>query len=277
MALDNGVLIDIRCETDYTTSHAQNSYNLPWGNIKRECFMLPARYRPIVIIMDDADISGPDNIQEEVAAFFTSLGFNQFEIRAFSSILDLTTSITPGHSWDPNAFLESVIDKIESLVRKGIVLDVGTGSGRDAVFLGLRGWTVYGIENREKLVRQCHRLAERHQVGHRVLCIIGDINNGFGLQRGVVDFINVCRFIHRPSLNPMLATLRIGGLCAYSHFLDGCQHTKVGHPKTSAGFFLKGELETYFPPDKYEVLHHDIQLLHDERPIINMLVRKCKN
>ena len=61
---------------------------------------------------------------------------------------------------------------------EGPIVDVACGSGRDAVFLAMRGAQVTGIDLLPDALEQAHELASRHNVTIRFLQ--GDIENDPG-------------------------------------------------------------------------------------------------
>jgi hypothetical protein len=86
----------------------------------------------------------------------------------------------------------------------------------------------------------------------------------------------ISRFLHRPSLQATLDTVRIDGFLVYSHFLDGCQHTAVGTPSSPDGFLLKGELEVAVEEAGFVILECVYTSLPDGRPIVELLARRCR-
>lgn len=105
--------------------------------------------------------------------------------------------------WRPNDLLERWLPRLSALLgHTGAALDVGCGSGRDAVFMAMQGWSVVGLDNMPKALARARGLAERHAVSQAVDLREVDLRKEqhTKLRRANgarFDLVHVCRFIHR--------------------------------------------------------------------------------
>ncbi|EPY42203.1 type 12 methyltransferase [Angomonas deanei] len=142
------------------------------------------------------------------------------------------------------------------------------------LYLAARGWLSVGLDNRSSLLTNCQHLCLKYNLLCRVTVCRIDIRQGVPFRRGTFDVVNICRFIHRESLPSVLSLLKVGGHLVYSHFLEGCEHTPVGHPKTSDGYFYRKELEQMLTANGFVILIQEETTLSDTRPFVNILAEK---
>lgn len=261
-------VIDVRTREAYDAGHMPDAFSFPWEDIHEDACGLPTKDTALTVVVDESIDACA------VRALFRELCYSNVTLVYFSALSHTTNAVPVGFPWAPNPFLEEVITKVEATVGVGVALDVGTGSGRDMVYLGHRGWHVLGIDNVERRLRQAFRLAQRHGTDAHVCAGVVDVRAGYPFRPGCFDLINVCRFIHRPSFSQLAVLVKVGGLLLYSHFLEGCQHTTIGHPKTVKGFFLSGELEALLQQHSFALLVHHVTLLQDGRPFIHVLAQR---
>ncbi|RNE98072.1 type 11 methyltransferase [Trypanosoma rangeli] len=265
------VVVDLRTEESYAAGHVEGAYSFPWGNIQIDSCGFPPRDVALTAVCDEA--IGLDTVEVYLRRFC----FASLEVRRLRATEKLVPEVPQGTCWSPNPFLSEVLPEIEAANGgPSFALDVGSGAGRDMVYLASRGWSVAGIENRVRLIRQGVALSKKHCVGGRVLYIHCDLKKTFPIKSKGPDLLHVCRFLHRPSLAKLLQLPRKGGFLVYSHFLDGCQKTEVGRPSSTNGFFLRGELRQLLLDCGYAILLERETLLSDERPFVHILARREK-
>lgn len=266
-------IIDTRNKEAYHGGHPHGAFHFPWCEIRQLSSGLPDRDSCIQVILDGSSI---DNQHErEVRDFFSRLEYSSIELRHIESYSDLTEATPQSFCFKPNPYLQERIVEVESSFGRGVAVDIGCGGGRDMVYLARRGWMVCGIENRRRLLTCTLALATKYDVVHRVTGILGDVRKGRGFFRTQsFHLLHCCRFIHRASFPVWLQGLVPGGFVVYSHFLEGCEKTSVGHPKNSSGFFFRGELESFLESCGIVVLSKEEAFLHDGRPMIHVFGRK---
>lgn len=74
--------------------------------------------------------------------------------------------------WDDGSIPQQVVD-LASQVRKGRVLDLGCGSGTDAIYLAQQGFTVVGVDGSPVAIRRAQRKAA--QAGVNPAFLIQDV------------------------------------------------------------------------------------------------------
>lgn len=90
---------------------------------------------------------------------------------ALAPVATWTDEERVGRLWAPNSFLESVACELTP----GQALDLGCGSGRNAVFLASLGWQVAGVDRLPDAIAKGRELASRYGVQDRISwhCIDG--------------------------------------------------------------------------------------------------------
>jgi len=80
------------------------------------------------------------------------------------------SKLEPGHSrlWKPNGLLVESVVELEALVPVQRCLDLGCGSGRDAVYLALRGWDVIAVDRLPRALAKARALAMEYGVTRKV-------------------------------------------------------------------------------------------------------------
>ena len=332
------VEIDLRPRSAWLANRSTVSYSFPAVEMCQRANELPAKdaARLLCIVTSDAIVeqwrcisSAPDGESERFDGkeaelrcllFLRSGKWSIHDVVSFDSYRDVAPSnqmesgadvgsaaVWPSRRcWSPSPFLEAYIDHIEhSIGGPGVAFDVGCGSGRDIAFLAARGWHVFGIDNRDKLLQQAAMFTERYASGSLVRsgvvaggCHPMDmtLKSSLPLRPSSVDLLLIVRFIHRPLFDaahePLVNVIRNGGFVLYSHFVDGVQHSPIGHPKHPDAYLQHGELRRVFcdgslklsatntpakaPTDVkrlVEVVVDEEALLADGRPVANFLAK----
>lgn len=131
----------------------------------------------------------------------------------------------------PSAWLVKFAHLIPS---GGEVLDLACGNGRSARWLARQGWSVLAVD------RDTDALAGLHgQAGIRVLQ--ADLETGcWPLAGRRFAAIVVCRYLHRPLLPLLAASLAEGGVLIYETFMQGQE--RLGRPRNPDFLLRPGEL-----------------------------------
>lgn len=270
MTSQSVVIIDMRPLNQYEEGHLEGSHSFPWPIPKSDLCRLPPRERNLHILAEP-------HHHRHIEELFARLGYENLLFLPLSGWdpAKVTLEAPTETPWSPNPFLAERVQELEDILGgPGIAVDVGSGTGRDVVYLALRGWLVFGLESREKLIREGSSLSKVHRVDCRAASIQVNVSHGLPIRRGSVSFISVSRFIHRKSFAQLIELLKPGGLLLYSHFLEGCEKTPVGRPRDARGFFLKGELEQMVLDQRCTILYVRQSTLPDTRPMIHMIARK---
>lgn len=127
----------------------------------------------------------------------------------------------PTRLWNPSPGLVPIIEQLPP----GRALDVGCGTGRDAVSLAMRGWQVNAVDRLADALDRAHSLAELHGVHLNLLNLDTDRDP---LPEGPFDLVTVARFLL--PLPRLAALLQIGGSLVVETFTDR-ERERTGKPK----------------------------------------------
>jgi tellurite methyltransferase len=202
--------------------------------------------------------------------------------------------------WYPSPTLLESLPRVLAILEKqgedGLkmdALDIGAGSGRDAAFLALCGWTVTAVDRDSELVDKAVALGNRSDQRHLLVGRIsgndarrGSVNGvarTFGatlaedklwLRAHAATLVVVVRFLRRGVLQMLGDAVRDGGFILYEHFLVGCELHKSG-PRKQSQMLRGGELARLFGPRTgFDVLLDQVVYLADGRPCNRFLARK---
>jgi len=110
----------------------------------------------------------------------------------------------------------------------GRALDLGCGTGRDAVALALAGWHVTAIDHLSDALDRACSLADLHGVSLTLLALDVDKET---LPEGPFDLVTAFRYL--PSLPKMAGVLAPGGSLVVETFTDR-ERSRTGKPRDAA-------------------------------------------
>ena len=152
-----------------------------------------------------------------------------------------------------------------------LILDVGMGGGRNAVFLARKGYNVTGLEANKKLSSRASELAE--EFGVRINILNGkvqDHNPNQVLYDAIICFYYVDRALHEK----LISWLRPGGILIYESYTERQLKTRYSD-KLGKNFLLKeGELLNLFP--KMRILKYE-EPIHQNDFIASIILQKPRN
>lgn len=118
------------------------------------------------------------------------------------------------------------------MISGGKVLDVAAGSGRNARWLAQQGYQVEAVDINAAALSSMHGVAN-------IQTRQADLETGpWPYSKQQFDAIVVCRYLHRPLLKLLPASLKPGGILVYETFMQGQQ--AYGRPH-NADFLLNDE------------------------------------
>ena len=171
-----------------------------------------------------------------------------------------------------------------------IVLDLGSGVGRDSVYLASKGFTCSACDFDQKALTRTQEMARLYGVEDKVnalkwdardddaflcaLSVVGDVSR-LKLVLGV-------RFCHKPLFAQIAKHLPRKSDCffAWFHFAKGCEHSKVGRPNKEKDLIAPNEeLRSIFTKNEgFEVFER--RCLFSIRTVVlpaNFIARKRKD
>lgn len=146
---------------------------------------------------------------------------------------------------EPNAFLK---DRYTLIPRRGRVLCLGDGEGRNGVFLARKGFDVTSVDASEVGLEKTRKLAERHRVTLRT--IHGRLPE-VEIEEGAYDAV-VLVYLHLPpdiraEVHALAArALRPGGVLLLEGFTPEQLEFESGGPKDAAMLFTPEMLRADF-------------------------------
>ena len=161
-----------------------------------------------------------------------------------------------GDEKEPHGLLR----RFAPIVPAGIAVDIAMGTGRDAVFLAERGFTVYGLERSAEAIKKSRQtMAEK---GTNIFAVHGDANN-LPFRGGSADIVVVFYFLLRDIMKEIARLLRKDGILIYETFLK--RQNLIDRYRSEEYLLDDGELIGYFP---------EMELLFYEETIINLTGKK---
>lgn len=153
----------------------------------------------------------------------------------------------------------------------GPVLDLACGSGRNGIYLATLGVPVILCDISEEALSRARKLACEEGVtpGFRVLDL--EKEGPAPLEEDTYGGIIVFRYLHRPLIPAIKASLRSGGVLIYETFT--VDQARYGKP-TNPDYLLKpGELRQWFA--NWLIIHYSEGIQPDpERAVAQLVCRK---
>lgn len=230
-------IVDVRPERDFEAGHLPGSANVPLEELHARTHELPPAKEPLWVIDRT-----PTRASEAVK--FLSLRGHSATVIAWDPNLAVASGPASVRLWQPNHFLVEALERIASdEVRNGLALDVACGSGRDAVFLALRGFNVEAIDVLPDALSRAQDLARRSGVSIRTG--VQDLDRDPTLPKGQCHLVVVFRFLQRSLFSALRDAIRPGGYMIYETFHE--LNAKTGRkPQNPAHLLSNGELARAF-------------------------------
>jgi SAM-dependent methyltransferase len=310
-------LIDLRPASEFAARHLAGSTNIPWAGLDGAVSQLPVAAEPVLVL-------APSELVGLFLAFAVTRGRGLAAIAADSAALwaaaaDADRQRPPGsprlvsskaagsfsaRAWAPSPMLEAhepaLRPKGEAARARPLALDLGCGSGRDAVFLATCGWDVVAVDSDARALARTEHLAASARVA-----LVGDIGapspspDGRGrVQTLLLDLeapgsgctcalellarpqlVVFVRYLNRPLLEWARERVDVGGVVAIAHFLRGAELVGRMRPRDPADLLERGELARLFVvPGQSAGFRADVDDEHaqaeDGRPMVHYAARR---
>ncbi|CAK9023337.1 unnamed protein product [Durusdinium trenchii] len=250
------LILDVRPEEDFLRGHLRGAYNVPWADMASRGFELPTRSTPFTVCCAEEDL---DEIQEwfdsRTKPWMATVQPVPEELpeEGPSAVGHFLFSVSPLLE-DSEYLLEEL--RMRHLPEVPKALDVGCGSGREAILLATRGWKVTALDRDQRALDRLGTLAERqgcNEICGSVCCTLADSGDLLAAveELGHFQLVMVNRHLHRPTLLEIVDLLAPGGLLLFHTFMEGCSH-----PKDPEHLLRPGELSRTFG--------NALELLRDE-------------
>jgi SAM-dependent methyltransferase len=230
-------VLDVRDEAAFRAGHWSGSGNIPLAELKPRRSELPPRDSRVLVLADDV-------IHAKAAAVeLEELGYD--EVAWLDAALELLQGGRadvgpPARLWRPAPFLESVLPRL----KRGRVLDLAAGAGRESVFLAMHGFEVEAWDHDRDVLEKARALASRH--GASIQTAVHNLEwRGITIPEGRYDVITVFRFLQRALFPHIERALAPGGHLVYETYRRG--QARFGRPKHPRFLLDDGELARAFP------------------------------
>ncbi|HPP06969.1 MAG TPA: class I SAM-dependent methyltransferase [Syntrophorhabdaceae bacterium] len=151
-----------------------------------------------------------------------------------------------------NGVLEphDLIKRFYHEIPRGVVIDIAMGTGRDAVFLSDKGYSVIGIERSKEAIKVFQReFGGKHK---EVSCIIGDADF-LPFKDDIAEGVTIFYFLIREIMGNIKAILKKGGILIYETFLK--RQNIIDRWRNPEYLLEDGELYSYF--SDFELLFYE--------------------
>jgi len=271
-------VVDLRQHSEFVKKHIEGSVSIPWNDFEERMHELPPKGSLLSYLMDQS-VS-----PEEVTNRFLSHGYKIQDYfidtpemwNKFEAVNKVESGNTNHRLWVPNTFLEETIGTVEELLsvknKYWSALDLGSGSGRDAIFLALRGWKVTAVDYLQELLDKALNVAKRYNCSIDTICVdLESTPHGkLAEQLPRVDLVHVARYLHRPLFPLIKQLINPGGFVVYHTFMTGVE--KFGKPRRAKFILQEDELKELLLG--YEVIVYKMSTIEDGRPVQCIVARK---
>ena len=243
-------LIDVRPHHDFVSGHIPGSASIPLEELSERTHELPTP--SVCVRVMDRDMERAMDAAEILVARGHLVMFLKFDKAALTQTGNQYTRL-----WQPNEFLIEALKRIgRPAPNSRHVVDVACGSGRDAVYLAMKGYDVEAIDRLADALAKAEDLARRCGVNLTTREV--DLERDPHLPAEHYDIVMVFRYLQR-SLFPMLAAaVRPGGYIVYETFHERNLQTNK-KPRNPAHLLKSGELPQAFADFDVLICHDGIE------------------
>ena len=138
------------------------------------------------------------------------------------------------------------LDTLREAARRGPVIDLACGRGRNALEIAAAGIPVVGVDRNAEHLDELRTAASARSLPVRAVRADLEAAPHPPLAPGRCGAVVVCRYLHRPLAPQLEELLAPGGWLLYETFT--IHQRELGYGPENAAFLLKpGELPTLFP------------------------------
>ena len=152
-----------------------------------------------------------------------------------------------------------LLKKTLKYVNKGKVLELGCGTGENAVYLTLKGFKVTGLDLSKQFIHKCKNLAEIYDVHKNIIFMEKDIVQfEYSEKYDLIISDFVFHFLEKDEIDIVIKNMKentvVGGLNSVSVFNES-------NPDRFIHNFIKDELKNYY--SGWQVLEYESLKGHD--------------
>lgn len=266
---DDTLILDVRPEAAFETCHRLGAVNIPLESLAIRIHELPPREQRLTVF----DICRTR--ASWACSRLRARGRSRIDVvHGESWLAGGPTACGPSYDrlWEPHKLLIEGAETARRLwgtVEGRTALDIACGSGRDAVFLALSGFSVTGWDVLPDALDRCRETARRCGTSVRTEC--RNVEREAAIDGSQYDLICCFNFLHRPLLPSILGGVREGGLVVYETFVHP-QREMFGKPRKDAHLLKPGELRGYFAG--WDLLTYHEGLAGPRRHVASLIARK---
>lgn len=162
-------------------------------------------------------------------------------------------------------------ENFDFLKEESIVLDMGMGEGRNAVFLASKGHKVTGIDISSVAAKKARKLAKENKV--KIKTVVGTLNK-YKIRPETYDAIICFYYVDRNLNQKIFQWLKPGGILIYEgHTLEQLKNVKNRKAENKSYYLKSQELLKMFPGMK--VLKYE-EPMHEKEFTASIILQKSK-
>lgn len=164
---------------------------------------------------------------------------------------------------EPAALVRAETARLRHAARRGPLVDVACGAGRNALPLARLGLRVVALDRARERLATLHATARAEGLPLAAIAADLEAHDAIPLATGSAGAVLVFRYLHRPLAREIERVLRPGGLLLYETFTS--RHREVAeHPRNPAFLLGPDELPELFPG--FEVIRYEEALVREPGP-----------
>ena len=236
-----GDTLDVRLGREFQVGHFASAFSCPLAELPSSLHLLPAKSRPLWVFAEDAELGPALDLLR--ARGYTRAEPHPAMAPGAAPSVAVESPWVGGEArvrlWEPNLFLAEVLHD-ERAPRQGNAADIACGAGRDATYLALSGLETVAVDLLPDALEKARGLAEAARRSVPALdvplWVRADLEKAWPFRAGSFDLVLCVRFLWRPLLASLAASLRPGGSLVYETFSERQRrHGKPLHPDHLVG------------------------------------------
>ena len=220
-------IIDLRAREAFERLHPAGAWRFEPGEIAEWPFALPPRDQAVFLLADD-----PARARAAGTALRAQ---GRTTIRLLPSDPAAWPAAPESGPERPTVWPSPWLAQVEDLLpRSGRALDLAAGTGRNAVWLALRGLEVTAVDRLPDALERAERLARR--VGVALTARAADLRRSVERPAGAWDLVSVFRYLNRDLFPWIRAAVAPGGLVVFETFLGEGRGKRLRPGELEAAF-----------------------------------------
>ncbi|WP_223670569.1 rhodanese-like domain-containing protein [Kangiella shandongensis] len=265
-------IIDLRSYKDYVRGHLPGAVHIPFEQLPDLWHELPPKGSSIQLCVAADKRATAEELFHQRDFIITQLHDESQLAQA-----PLNTGDNKNRLWKGNPLLEQHTEFFTPAPdTTPVAVDIGCGSGRDSILLGMLGYRVIAIDVFDGALARVAHSAHRWQLKIETVemnCRQQPDALIELLEQRQPQLVMQSRFLHRPLFDTYQKHLPVGCKVAIHTFLEGA--AEYGNPK-NPDFLLKNkELAERFAD--WSVLFNQVHRLDDGRPLSLFIAQKPKH